>query len=215
MTATLLSAGSPLRRMWVHPRATVREQLSRGPTLAVWILPILSGIAQTFIQGSSNDVGLRGPAIVILAVALPIGAVWGVIQVNLIAGLLALVERWTGGRATFVHLRIALAWAAVPQVLLVVVWLLGTAVAGRFVFVQDPDRAVALGASPVALLTVGVAYLVAVVCALWWFVLTVFSVAEAQGGSAWKALGSLILAGLMFGIVAVVILTLVIGVAHA
>jgi len=214
MTTPAISTKPPWLRVWTQPRITVREQITRGPGAAVWILPILSGIAQTLVRASSNNVGLRAPIGFILALAFPIGVAWGLVQLYLLAGLLFVIGQWTDERATFTHLRIALAWAAVPQVLLLLVWLLGTAVAGRFLYIQELDRVAAAGAGSASIITFGLVSLLTVVCALWWFVLTVFGVAEAQGGSAWRALCTLILSAIMIGVAVAVLVLLIIAISR-
>jgi len=110
------------------------------------------------------------------------------------------------------QLRIALAWAAVPQVVVVAIWIIGTVLAGRFLY-MDPDRAVASGAGW-TVLTIAFTNLASAVCAIWWLVLSVFTVAEAQGGSAWRALGTMILAALILGVVALLAIVVVVALSH-
>ena len=212
MTTIAPTTSAPWLRIWTHPRVTIREQLARGSSAAVWIIPLFSGIAQTLVRVADRDLGLRASAGMILVLAIPIGAIWGVVQLYILAGLLYLVERANKGRATFGQLRIALAWAAVPQVVVVAIWIIGTLLAGRFLY-MDPDRAVASGAGW-TVLTIAFTNLASAVCAIWWLVLSVFTVAEAQGGSAWRALGTMILAALILGVVALLAIVVVVALSH-
>ena len=207
MASTLGSPIPPRLSIWTSPRATIRAKLLAGPTFAAWFLPALSGIVQSFVEGASNSVGRRAAALWIVGMAGVIGTAWGVLQLFVTAGVLHLVGRWTGGRATFTQLRIALAWAAAPQALVVVVWLVGTLLAGRFLFV-DPERIPdgQTGAIFVALFV----WLTTLAGAVWWAILVVIGVAEAQGVSLWKALGNLVVAALMIGVAAVLVVAVVV-----
>jgi hypothetical protein len=130
----------------------------------------------------------------ILLATLVIGAAWGLLQLHVIAIPLYYVGKWTGAPARFRELRTALAWAAIPQVAILPFWVLGTLVFGRFLY-ADPE--VALVQMPLAVLAQGLLSLATVICFGWWLVLQVFTVAEVQGVSAWRALGNLIAATAM------------------
>jgi hypothetical protein len=178
----------------------------------VWVLPILSGIAQSLVQAQSNEVGARASAASILALAVPIGAAWGLLQLVVLASSLYLVGRWTGSSATFAQIRAVIAWAAVPQAALLVCWLAGTALWGRLLY-MNPDVAAPIGGASFALglLAIGLATLT---CVIWAFVILVKGLAEARGGSAWQALGNIIVAGLMVGVAAMVVAVIAVGVTH-
>jgi hypothetical protein len=139
----------------------------------------------------SNHVGARLPGFMILLWTLVIGAVWGLLQLHVIATPLYYVGKWTGAPARFGDLRTALAWSAIPQVAILPLWVLGTLVFGRFLYLE-PE--VVLTRMPFAVLAQGLLSLGTLVCCGWWLVLQVFTVAEVQGVSAWRALGNLIAA---------------------
>ncbi len=139
----------------------------------------------------SNHVGARLPGFFILLGTLVIGAVWGLFQLHVIATPLYYVGKWTGAPARFGDLRTALAWAAIPQVAILPFWVLGTLVFGRFLYVE-PE--LALPRMPLAVLAQGLLSLATLLCFGWSLVLQVFTVAEVQGVSAWRALGNLIAA---------------------
>ena len=211
MTATSPTvAGSPWLRIWTHPRSTIRDLLIGPPSPAIWGLAVLNGIAQSLVQGAQNSVGARAPVAVILPSTILVGAIWGILQLHLVSGLLFLVGRWTSGRATFRQMRTVVAWSTVPQSVVVATWLIGTAVFGRLLFV-DVD---ALGATPPPALALGMLliFLISFTCIVWSFVILVQGLAEAQGISAWKALGTVVAAVLMFGVAVLVVITIVLGV---
>ncbi len=203
MTASLTMALRPWLEIWIRPRATIRALLDAPPRVWVWVLPILSGITQSLVQAQSNGVGARASATVILALAVPIGAAWGIIQLFVLAASVYLVARWGGSTATFAQIRTVIAWAAVPQVALLVCWLTGTALWGRLLFL-NPEIATSMG-GPLFALGVLVISLATVTGVIWSFVIMVKGVAEARGGSAWQAFGNIIVAALMVGVAAMLL----------
>jgi hypothetical protein len=159
----------------------------------------------------SNHVGARLPGYIILLATLVIGGAWGLLQLYVIATPLYYVGKWTGAPARLGDLRTALAWAAIPQVAILPFWVLGTLVFGRFLYVE-PE--LALARMPLAVLAQGLLSLATVLCSGWWLVLQVFTVAEVQGVSAWRALGNLIAAVAMVAVAVTLVLFMVVVFLH-
>jgi hypothetical protein len=181
--------------------------LDAGPSPAIWGLSAISGIAQCLVEGQHNGVGADGPALLILLIASLGGAVWGVVQLHLLTALLYLVGLWTRGPATFRQLRTVIAWAAVPQAVVLVCWLVGTAVFGRLLYLRTDS----LGSNPPPTLAFGMFLigLTTFACALCSFGILVQGLAEAQGVSAWKATGSII-GAVMLGVVVLLGLVMIV-----
>ena len=213
MTATATSlASSPWLQIWIRPRSTVRQLLNAPSGPALWVLPISSGIGQSLIQGASNNVGAKGPVVFILLLSTVIGAIWGLLQIHFLSLLFYGVGRVTQRPATFRQVRLVLAWAEVPHVVLVASWVLAALVFGRVLFL-DPD---ALGTNPPPLLLLGMlfVYLVSFICVAWSLVLVVKGLAEAQGTSVWWALGSVVVVAALIGVATIVILAFVVMLAR-
>ena len=169
---------------------------------------MVSGIVQSMAQGASNSVGLRGSAIMVVAMATVIGAAWGILQLFLMTSAVYLVGRWTGGAATFGRVRAALGWAAAPQSVTFAIWLAATVFAGRDLYV-DPQywRSDQIGVAFVAM----VVWLATIASVVWWLVLSVIAIAAAQDISVWKATGTWIIAVLMLAVTLVLIGTVVLA----
>jgi Yip1-like protein len=189
-------------RIWTHPRATVRQLLGHSPLYVELLLVAGSGVIQSIVQAMSNNVGARLPGFMILLGTLVIGALWGLFQLHVVATPLYYVGKWTGAPARFGDLRTALAWAAIPQVAILPLWVLGTLVFGRFLYVE-PE--LALARMPLAVLVQGLLSLATLLCSGWWLVLQVFTVAEVQRVSAWRALANLIAAVAMVAVLTLVL----------
>ena len=205
MTAQAEQIRMPWRRMWLHPRVTVRGLLERASLGGVLLLAAGSGVVQSLVQASSNQVGNRVSGVIILGAALLVGAAWGLLQLHLITGLLFLVGKWTGAPARFSDTRAALAWAAVPQTAILPFWIIGTLLFGRFLFA---DPRIAMANLPLAVLAQALLMLATLMCATWWIVLQVLVVAEVQHISAWRALGHFLVAGFMVGVAALLVVGL-------
>jgi hypothetical protein len=191
---------SPWLRIWVHPRATVRSLLGTSRLPRELLLACGSGVVQSMVQAMGNGVGARLSRPVILLTTLVLGSVWGLLQLHLLAGVLYAVGRWTGQPAAFRHLRTALSWAAVPQVAILPLWLIGTLVIGRRLYVDYGDT------PPMILpaLAQGLLGVATLVCGIWWLVLQVFTVAEVQRVSAWRALANFVVGLVSLGVTVVV-----------
>lgn len=203
---------NPWIRIWLHPRVTIRALVASTPLYQVLLLAAGSGVVQSMVQGYSNHIGARFSGPTILLATICIGGIWGLLQLHLFASLLYLVGRWTGAPSPFTTLRTALAWAAIPQIVLLAFWMPATLIFGRFLYMPPGMVAPRM---PLALIAQGLLSLATLFCACWWLVLQVLTVAEVQGVSGWRALGHFVVAGLMVGVTALLVVVVVIAFTHA
>ena len=202
MTGLAPTIPPPWISIWRHPRATIRSILSGQAHSLSWLaLAAVSGVAQTLVRGEQNNIGARAPLLWILVAAVLIGVVWGVVQLHVLTASLYLVGRWSGDKATFRDLRMAIAWSQVPQVVVFASWLIAAVFLGRGVF----RVAESLGPGEVLIAFALFALsLVTLVCVVWSLVILVNGLAEAQRISGAMAVFHLIGAGLMLGVAALV-----------
>ena len=202
MTATIAIPSRLWFQVCIHPRAVIREVLDRHQG-SLWWLPLAfaSGIAQTLLRGHNNNVGLRVPALWILLFAIPIGALWGLVQLYVFTSALYFVGNWSGSKATFRQLRSVCAWASAPQIAILLVWLLATAFFGRFLYISPAPQygiTLALGVVLVTLCTA--------IGGVWNLVILVQGLAEAQKISAAEAVFHVIGSVLVLAVAALVLL---------
>ncbi len=138
MTAPELLAPSPWLQIWTRPRAAIRGVVDQGRLLAAVLLSVGSGIAQSLVTGANHQVGARFAAPVILLIAIGVGTLWGLLQLSVLTGLLYIVARWTGSAVPFRQLWTALGWANVPPCAALGLWLIGTLILGRSLYL-DPE----------------------------------------------------------------------------
>jgi len=197
VTAPAFATPTPWRRIWTRPRATLRSLVDAGPNHSALIISAGWGVVQSLLQGAQNNVGARAPVFAILLMAIPIGALWGLLQLYLLTGLFYLVGRWTGARVPFNHVRSVVAWASLPLAATLGLWLVGTLVFGRSFFL-DVD-VVAATEQPGLLLSLGILYLATLGLWVWSLVILIQGLAEVQRVSAAKAIGTVVAGLLMFG----------------
>ena len=184
---------SPFLTIWRHPRETVRWIVAENPSLHVIWLACLAGVGDLLSRDFARDTGDRSTVAIIVAIlgACIRGPVWGLLCLWIFSHLI----RWTGGliggKATREHLKAAMAWALVPLVCGVPLWI--PLVVYSYIFSEDAPSA---AAQPVLLVVALLAiFLVEVILAVWTIVLLCQTVAEVQGfRSGWRALANIVMA---------------------
>lgn len=211
--ATLADDGLPLqpwRTMWTAPRQTIRRIVCRNPNLNVVALLCLNGVGQSLGRASQRNVGDVMPLPAILGTALVGGALGGVLGGWLVSHMLRITGRWIGGTAKRSHLLAAFAWASVPTIVGLTLWIPQFAVAGMDLFTSATPR---LDASPSAGLVLLVTGIIGIVLGIWSVVLVCNTVAEVQGfRSAWAGLGNLLLCGVLVLAVVLAIAAIIFGI---
>ena len=206
-------AGNHFGSIWLHPRRTIRAIVAENPNQQVTLLSCLSGIAQTLDRAATRDGGEEFPLAWVLVASLLLGPLFGLIGVRISTFLVHISGRWIGGQASRRNLLAALAWAYVPQVATLPLWLLAIAIFREELFRDVTPR---LEASLV-LLGIMLAFgVVQAVAGIWSLVISCNTIAEVQGfRSAWAGLGNIFLAGLLLIVPLIVIVFLVVVVASA
>lgn len=213
---SLVDDGLPLhpwRTIWTAPRQTIRRIVCRNPAMNVLALLCLNGIGQALNRASTQNAGDRMGLPAILVGAVVGGALGGIIGGWLMSHLLRASGRWIGGTGERKHLLAALAWAAVPGIASLAMWIPQFAVAGMDMFTSVTPR---LDSSPTAMTVVLATGVIEIVLAIWGVVLLCNTVAEVQGfRSAWAGLGNVLLAVVLFIGVILGVVAIALGLAFA
>jgi len=211
--ATPSSLAAVWRAATLRPRRGLPGLLRAEPRRVAWLFPISAGILQSMFQAASNDLGARGSALMIVALAIPIGAAWGILQLHVTAAALWVTTRSESGRLPFRRVRYAVALSSAPASYAFVAWLIGTVLFGRLLFV-NPDTLAAANAGALDLFRIAGLYLGTGACLVWGTVLLVLAIREIADTTVWGAIGRLLLALLLLcGVVFVVVV--VVGVVAA
>ena len=184
---------NPWFSMWLHPRRTIRQIVETNPERLVLLLATVGGIVEALINASSDSKGENMSLQAILLTALIGGPLMGVIGLWLGGALLRWTGGWIGGQADSRRIRATLAWANVPLVWSLLLWIPALLLFGAELFATATpilDASTMLsGLYMVFSFGIGIV-------SIWAFVVFLHALGEVQGFSAWKALGNSILAGL-------------------
>jgi hypothetical protein len=157
------------------------------------VLPLAAagGFFQALGRASGRSAGdlLSTPTVLLLAATL--GPLGGVLGLYIGGALLTLTGRWLGGTASREEVRASIAWGTVPALWGGLLWLPSLALAGGALFTSNVESA---GLSASALLLTGGILIVQAGTYIWSFFTGLHSLGEAHGFSAWRALGSSVLA---------------------
>lgn len=195
--------GNPWLSIWLQPRRTVQGIVDRDPEYLVLPLAMASGVSEALSKASSRNLGDQVGLPVLLGICVFVGVVSGLIGLFLFGFLLRVAGKWLGGRGSSEHLRTAIAWAAVPTVVALLLWIPEFAVFGRDLFSAYTPN---IDAHPFLLL--GFA-LLEIVLGIWGLVILVKGVAQVHGFSAWRGLFTVVVAVLL---IAVPVVALALGV---
>ena len=185
---------NPFRSIWTRPRDTIQQIVSEDPRRGVLLLAAIAGVFETLNQAAGESTGEELAVSTIFILALVAGPIGGLITLFFNGWLLAMVGRWMGGMASSVELRAASAWAAVIPICAGLLWIPYLYFFGEQMFTEEMpilDERPELAA---ILLVLG---LIEMVLGIWAFVAYLKCVGQVQGFSAWKALGNVLLAGLV------------------
>lgn len=175
----------PWLKIWTAPRGTMRAIVDADPTRHVLFLAAVGGVSQSLDQASGNSMGDSWPIGLLVAGALLLGSLGGILSLYIGGALF----RWTGslfgGRANSEQVRAALAWSLLPRIAALVLWVPYLALYGQEMFTSYAPRVVS---SPQPLLALSALDLA---LGIWSLFLIVKTVAEVHRFSAWRALAAL------------------------
>jgi hypothetical protein len=188
----------PWLTIWTGPRGTMRAILDVDPKRYVLWLAAIVGVGETLSRASSNSTGDDWPVWAIFGLALTLGALGGVISLYISGAVLGWSGGLLGGMGDSEHVRAAVAWATIPQLVAMVFWLPELVLYGEEMFTSYAPR---VASNPAPLLFFAV---IELILGLWALFLLVKTLAEAHRFSAWRSIGALaipaiILFGLVFG----------------
>lgn len=193
---------NPWFSMWIKPRETIAKIVHFNVNYRFGILCYIYGLYYSFqvLQQLSfgKAMGLPMCILIALAAAFPVGY----ILLNISSFFLFLLGKVIKGKATFKQIRSANFWSTVPNVLIIVLWIILIIAVGGQAFVMGYEKTL-MGAA--IYINIGI-QLANIVLGLWGFIIFLQALGQVQGFSAWMALLNSFLAGItLFGLYALII----------
>jgi hypothetical protein len=205
-----LAVENPWLTIWTRPRATIRGIVETKPGYGVLRIALLYSLFTAFSQLQSYTMAPREFRPGMLGLFCLVGLLVWAPLIFLMGWLYAGVGRWLGGQATAREMRAAISWPLVPMLTTVPLWLVVYVVFAKTIFGSEPFF---LPSNSSLFLASLVVMMVQVVLSIWGFVLMLKTIGEVHRFSAWKALGTILLAGLVAGVVLLGIVLVFMGIA--
>jgi hypothetical protein len=201
---------SPWVSIFTRTRATMRQILDENPRRLVHVLAMLGGVAEMVGSHLPDMPPFFTPTLgEVIAVKIVLGALLGLAGLYVFGAAVWLTGKMIGGRGTFIDVRAATAWACVPALWAVLLWLPFLAYLGVEALNLDPQSLLDDPAGLILLVPVGIAGLGLFV---WRVVIYSKCLGEAHHFSAWHGFGAaliaLVLLALPIAIMAVIALAL-------
>jgi hypothetical protein len=185
---------NPWISIWTKPRATIRQILDSKSQAYINILAMAGGIATALDKASEKNYGDTNGVFSILIMAIFGGAIGGLITLYIGSALIYWTGKWIGGQGEYDEIKVAAAWANVPLIWGLLLWIPTIALYGSAYFSSDlADLGYSMGLSIFAIIL----SIIAVILGVWSFIIQLKCLGEAQRFSAWKALGNIILSVLV------------------
>ena len=179
---------NPWFSIWTKPRETIQSIVNRNPEYLVIPLAALAGVSEALDKASTKSVGdsLSLPGVFLLAVVA--GSISGIIGLYIFGYLLKVTGKWLGGQSDAQNIRTAIAWSSVPVIWALLLWVPELLIFGNDLFTSPTPR---VEAHPY----VYFGFLgVELVIAIWSLMIFFKCLGQVQGFSAWRGLGSAVLA---------------------
>jgi hypothetical protein len=182
---------NPWLSIWTQPRDTIQHIVDENPERLVWTLAALGGFAQALVRSSSNQTGDEVAWFILILISAVAGSIIGIVFLYITAIMVRWTGRWLGGQGSIKNIRAAIAWANVPSVWTLVLWIPGLLLFRQELFTTETPRIDASASLALAFLAFSMILMTA---GVWSIFILLKCVGQVQGFSAWKALGNLVLA---------------------
>ena len=189
---------SPWVAIWSEPRATIRKIVEENPKKSLWILAAIYGFSSLLDSFQSAALGNQVGVVDIAIIALALTWIWGYVVFSIWSWVICWTGRLLKGQGDFPKVRAAYAWSCVPLALNGILWIVLILVFGQPLFSNVPMERF-LSSGQVALLFIVLTC--KVILAIWALVIYLNALSEVQQYSVLRAIGNVILAGIIVGIV--------------
>jgi hypothetical protein len=201
---------SPWLAIWIRPKETIRQLVETNPTRQVIGLALLLGISLIFNEAVTQNAADRVSLSFIVGMSLIAGPAAGLIALYAGVAVLHWVSRQFGGKASPVELRAAVAWAALPNIVALLLKIPELQLFGPEFFSSSTPS---LDANPKLAATLTGFAIAEGILALWAFILLVQCLSQVSRFSTWLGLITSIVPIFINGFVAARIVAAVLAVA--
>ncbi len=177
--------------IWVKPRVTVRYAIEHKPMKFAVMLALIAGVFDMLNAATQNNFGDTMPVPVIIVLAIILGPILGVIGWWIGAGIAKLVGKWLGGVGNYEELKMALAIAYIPVILIGILWVPNLLVLGNSMFMESFD--ISAGQLIWSYLSTFISF----VMGIWSFIIMINAISEAHQFSRWRGFWTIVIPGII------------------
>lgn len=181
-------------KIWFSPRTVFKYINDNKYNKFLYILLILTGIKSSLDQAVIKNVGDKMPLITILMLSIVIGGFVGWIAYYFYAAMLRWTGKWLKGQGTTYSLIRILAYAMIPNIFAIILYVPEIAIFGNGTFQSEIDLASGgLLAKTVYFSTT----ILDLILGMWSIALLVVGISEVQKLSIWKSILNMLLPGIL------------------
>lgn len=185
---------NPWFSIWTKPRATMQQIIETDSTRFVLLIAAFLGFGEVLSQINIRNIGDQLSLPLIIAMAVILGPIGGIIRLYFIGLIIHWTGRWIGGQASIHHIRAAIAWSSVPMIWALLIWIPKLMLFGQELFTSSGSN---IESHPFLLYAAMGFGMVETIIFVWAFVVCLHCLGQAQRFSAWRALANVVLAGLV------------------
>ncbi len=190
---------NPWLKIWTQPRTTIARLLYESPTRGFWFLAIIYGFSNALNWFQSMMMGRHLGVMHIFTIALVLSPLWGYVGFSVWSWVVHFTGKWLKGEGTFKEIRFAYAWSCFPLIINVFLWFVLALFFGRNLFSDLSPGSQAFTHGQVGVLFL--ILLIRITTAIWSIVIYLNALAEVRKFSILRAIGNVVIAGLIIGAV--------------
>ena len=203
---SIISDKEIFTKIWTSPRLVFKYLNDNRYDKFVTVLLILAGIARTFGQASSKNMGDNMSLIGVLALCIILGGLIGWITYYIYAAMMSWTGQWLNGQGDTDSLLRMMAHAMIPSIITLILLIPQIAMFGNGIFQSNIDI-YGNGLGPIIVFYATL--LIEITLTIWTIIIFVIGISEVQKISIGKSILNMILPGLII-IVPIIVIALII-----
>lgn len=206
-----ITFGEIFSQIWTSPRDVFRRIEESTYEKYMFLLIILGSIDQTFDRAMLKNMGDKLPLAYVIIICLVVGILFGWLSYMIGAAILRWVGSKLGGEASFKSVLRVLAYSSVPSILTLTILSFQLVIFGEAMFKSEGYVFEDFFFTDILMLSLFFAtILIQLALGIWSFVISINGLSVVQNFSRWRALGSVLLSGLLIvGILLVLIMPII------
>lgn len=199
---------NPWKSIWLSPRATIASVVAENPNRSIWWLASIYGFSSLLSTFQSLMLGIQLNLMGIFILAIVLAPFWGYAMFSIWSWVIYLTGKWFKGTASFKVARAAYAWSCVPLIANIPIWFVLAAIFGPQLFTNFSENYLLTNGQVTTLFGI---LIIRIAAAVWSLVIYLNALAEVQQYSILRAIGNVLVAGLIFAAAAYLFLVLFFG----